>query len=275
MAINGIDEGRFKEVTFTEDQLEELEFAGLLHDIGKLVIPDAVLDKQNKLTDDRMRIIEYRFSFAREQIRTRAGGALTPAVREELKRMDHYLTELKRINIPRGMKDEDLALLEEIRGRTFTDVDGKEQTLLTDFEYENLSVRRGNLTASERQQIENHIVETWDMLKTIPWPKYLRRIPNIASTHHEKLDGVGYPWKLEGDEIPLAGKILAVADIFEALTAQDRPYKPPIPIPRAIEIVRSEVEAGHLDKDIFDIFLKYKVYAEHLNEETGKIKLPV
>ncbi|HLG42712.1 MAG TPA: HD domain-containing phosphohydrolase, partial [Planctomycetota bacterium] len=176
-------------------------------------------------------------------------------------------------NIPRGVSDADLALLDEARRVRFTGSDGTEQPLLTDFEHENLSIKRGNLTAKERGQIERHIVETWEILRTIPWPKNLRMIPNIAATHHEKLNRSGYPWKLGADEIPLGGKILAIADIFEALTAQDRPYKPPIPFDKTCAIIREEISQGKLDADVFEIFLKYRVYRQHLDAETGKIAI--
>jgi HD-GYP domain-containing protein (c-di-GMP phosphodiesterase class II) len=253
----------FRGATFTEAQLEELEYAGLLHDIGKLAVPDAVLDKRNKLTDEQMKILEYRFAFARQ--------SLPP---ETASKLDGWLREIRRINVPRGVSDADLTLLEEVRRVRFVDADGTEQPLLTDFEHENLAIRRGNLTPKERAQIERHIVETWEILRTIPWPKYLRRIPNMAATHHEKLDGSGYPWKFKADEIPLGGKILAIADIFEALTAQDRPYKPPIPFDKTCAIIRDEIAHGKLDGELFEIFLRHKVYRQHLNEETGKISIP-
>lgn len=248
---------------FTEAELEELEYAGLLHDIGKLAVPDAVLDKRNKLTDEQIKIIEYRFAFARSKV--------SPDVAAKL---DGWLQEIRRINVPRGVSDADLELLEQVRRIRFVDVDGTEQPLLSDGEHENLAIRRGNLTPRERAQIERHIVETWEILRTIPWPKHLRKIPNVAATHHEKLDGSGYPWGLRGDEIPLGGKILAIADIFEALTAQDRPYKPPIPFDKACAIIREEVAKGKLDGELFEIFLKFKVYRHHLDTETGKIALP-
>lgn len=258
-----IHEMGFRGLAFTEAELEELEYAGLLHDIGKLAVPDAVLDKRNKLTDEQTKILEYRFAFARRSV--------APDIASKL---DGWLQEIRRINVPRGVSEADLALLEEVRRVRFVDVDGTEQPLLTDLEHENLAIRRGNLTAKERAQIERHIVETWEILRTIPWPKYLRRIPNIAATHHEKLDGSGYPWKLKESEIPIGGKILAIADIFEALTAQDRPYKPPVPFDKTCAIIREEVASGKLDGELFEIFLKFKVYRQHLDVETGKISLP-
>lgn len=261
--INLVAKEKGREPPFTEEMLEELEYGALLHDIGKMAVPDAVLDKRNKLTDDQLKIIEYRFALIR------ARGPVSPEMDEKLTR---WLEAIRRINIPRGVSDEDAKILDEIRAFTFVDIDGKEKPLLDEYEYESLSVRRGNLTVSERKAIERHVSETWEILKRIPWTRPLRKVPNIAATHHERLDGSGYPWGLRGDEIPLGGKILAITDVFEALTAQDRPYKPAIPVDQAIQIIEEQVNKGQMDRELFDLFVKNKLYKVHINEETGRIK---
>lgn len=260
MNLTAKEKGR--EPPFTEEMLEELEYGALLHDIGKLAVPDAVLDKRNKLTDEQMKIIEYRFALIRK-------GPLTPQMDERLTR---WLEAIRRINVPRGVSDEDLRLLDEIRAFRFVDIDGKEKPLLDDYEYESLAVRRGNLTVSERKAIERHVSETWEILKRIPWTRSLRKVPNIAATHHERLDGSGYPWGLKGDEIPLGGKILAITDVFEALTAQDRPYKPAMPVAEALRIIEEQVSRGQMDRELFDLFVKNKLYKVHISEETGRVK---
>lgn len=238
---------------FSAEQMEELEYGALLHDIGKLAVPDAILDKRNKITDDQLKIIEYRLAYAQ------ATNRLDAAARAR------FWEHIKKCNIPsQKMNDDDLKALDEIRKLTIVDIDGTEKPILSDFEFENLSIRYGNLTNSERLAIEKHVSETWEILKTIPWARHLRRVPNFAGTHHEKIDGTGYPWKLKGDEIPIGGKILAITDIFEALTAQDRPYKKAMSAAEAIKILEDLVKAGKLDRAMFELFVKHKLYSVHI-----------
>lgn len=241
-------------------ELKVLRYAALLHDIGKIAVPEAVLDKQNKLLDSEIRAIEYRLAWAKTQ------GKNAGAV-------DAWLVALRRINIPRGLSDEDKKTLDAVRAETFIDLDGQTRPLLTDYEYENLAIARGNLTGKERKQIEQHIVDTWEILKRIPWPRDFRWVANLAACHHEKIDGSGYPWKLKGDEIPIGGQILAIVDIFEALTAKDRPYKPAIPVDKAIAIVQAEVDRGALNAKLWKLFLDRKLY-ELFTGEGGFVQRP-
>jgi HD-GYP domain-containing protein (c-di-GMP phosphodiesterase class II) len=272
--INQHPDGAFPGVEFTPEQLEELEYGALLHDIGKLSVPDAVLDKRNKLTLDQLRIIEYRFGYVRQSLMAKKGGREDEETRKTFALLAKFWEVIKRCNIPsQKMPEEDLRALEEIRAFTFVDIDGIEKPLLSEFELENLSIRYGNLTASERKAIEKHVEETWEILKTIPWAKHLRRVPNIAGTHHEKTDGSGYPWKLKASEIPLGGKILGITDIFEALTAQDRPYKRPMLASEANQILSEMVGQGKLDRDLFELFVKHKLYSVHI-DENGRIRMP-
>src|SRR5204863_10072023 len=221
--------------------------AALLHDIGKIAVPEAVLDKHNKLLDSEIESIAYRLALAKVQ-------------RKPAEKIDAWIAAIRRINIPRPLSPDDRKMLGEILAERFTDVDGQEKPLLTAREFENLAIERGNLTAAERKQIEQHIVDTWEILKRIPWPRDFRRVANIAACHHEKINGSGYPWKLKGDEVPLGGQILAIVDIFEALTAKDRPYKPAIPVEKAIAIVQDEVNKGALNPKLWQLFLDRKLY---------------
>jgi HD-GYP domain-containing protein (c-di-GMP phosphodiesterase class II) len=251
--INAHPDGAFPQVDFTPEQIEELEYGALLHDIGKLAVPDAILDKRNKITDDQLKIIEYRLAYA--QVTNRIDSATR----------QRFWDHIKKCNIPsQKMNEEDVKALDEIRKLKILDIDGIEKPILSDFEYENLAIRYGNLTNSERQAIEKHVSETWEILKTIPWARHLRRVPNFSGTHHEKIDGSGYPWKLKGDEIPLGGKILAITDIFEALTAQDRPYKKAMSATEAIKILEDLVKGGKLDRSLFELFVKYRLYSVHI-----------
>ncbi len=245
-------------VRFTSGQIKELKYAALLHDIGKIGVPEAVLDKQNKLQDGELEAIEYRLRYA-------------AARGKPAEKMRQYAEVVRRANIPSGLADEDARALLQMRAELFTDADGLEKPLLTDREYECLSVRRGSLTEAERRQIERHVLDTWEILKSIPWPRDFRGVPNIAGCHHEKSDGSGYPWRLRGQEIPLCGQILALVDIFEALTASDRPYKPALPIDRALDVLRQEVDKGRLNPAIWRLFLDRKIYAIYA-DGTGYVR---
>ncbi|HYF01367.1 MAG TPA: HD domain-containing phosphohydrolase [Planctomycetota bacterium] len=259
-AVNDSPPDLFGGLRFSPVQIRELRYAALLHDIGKIAVPEAVLDKQNKLLDSEIRAIEYRFAYA-------GVTGKDPAL------MKAWIEAVRRINIPRGLSPDDKALLEKIRAERFRDLDGQERPLLSDYEIENLAIERGNLTTLERRQIEQHIVDTWEILKRIPWPRDYRWVANLAACHHEKINGSGYPWKLKGDEIPVGGQILAIVDIFEALTAKDRPYKPAIPVDKAIAIVQAEVDRGALNAKLWKLFLDRRLY-DLFRDNTGFVHRP-
>jgi HD-GYP domain-containing protein (c-di-GMP phosphodiesterase class II) len=259
-ALNEAPDGEFGGLRFSPIEIRELRYAALLHDIGKIAVPEAILDKQNKLLDSEIRAIEYRLRYAE-----RTG--------KPKEKVDAWVAAVKRANIPRGLAPDDKKLLDELRAEKFADVDGQERALLTDLEYENLAIERGNLTNGERKVIEHHIVDTWEILKRIPWPRDFRHVANIAACHHEKINGSGYPWKLKGDEVPIGGQILAIVDIFEALTAKDRPYKPAIPVDKAIAIVQGEVDRGALNAKLWKLFLDRRLHGL-FTDETGFVHRP-
>jgi HD-GYP domain-containing protein (c-di-GMP phosphodiesterase class II) len=259
-AINDSGPELFDGRRFTETEIKELRYAALLHDIGKIAVPEAVLDKHNKLLDSEIETIVYRLALAKTQGKPAA-------------RIDQAIAAIRRINVPKPLAPEDRKLLGEIMADTFTDVDGQVRPLLTAHEFENLAIERGNLTSAERKQIEQHIVDTWEILRRIPWPRDFRHVANIAACHHEKINGSGYPWKLKGDEVPFGGQILALVDIFEALTAKDRPYKPAIPVDKAIQILQEEVDKGALNPKLWKLFLDRKLYSL-FTDETGFVHRP-
>ncbi|HEB84467.1 MAG TPA: GAF domain-containing protein [Bacteroidetes bacterium] len=271
--INEVDEGPFADVHFNRDELEELRIAAWMHDTGKITTPEYVVDKSNKLETifDRIDLLRTRWDVIRlarelEVEREKGGagakGAGAKRVKEaeeklaaDLAAMGEDLAFLERTNTGgEFMADDKIERLQAIAARTYG-VDGETHPFLTDDEVYNLSIRKGTLTAEEREIINNHAMMTIKILNELPWPKKLRRVPEFAGAHHEKLDGSGYPLGLTADQISLQARIMAVADIFEALSAKDRPYKKPMPLSQAIKILGFMVKDNHIDKDVVDLFI--------------------
>ena len=276
-AINEEQEGPFAKIIFTPEQMEELRMAGWLHDIGKIGVKESVLEKSTKLTAAELNAINERFDVIkacrvrrfliakcellegddqkREDIRT-----LEQELNTDLRTLEDESTFLRRINEPGMMQNQDIENLRTIAEKTFVDLNGDERYYLTAHEYENLSVLRGNLTTSEYKEIQSHVEHTLDILRKIPFTKDLQNIPTYAAAHHELLDGTGYPYGLKGDEIPLQARIMCIADIFDALSSQDRPYKKAMPLEKSLEILVQQAEGNKLDKSIVDLFLRKKLY---------------
>lgn len=269
-----VTHGPYAAYGLTPEEWYELEVAGGLHDIGKVVTPVHVMDKSTKLETiyDRIGEIRARFDVLRAEAdlayyRAIAAGAdLAAAARErEATRaaLDDDLAFLEACNIgSESLADGDLARLEAVAARPYPGAGGP-PTLLSAEELANLSVRRGTLTAAERQIINDHMVHTVDMLEALPWPKHLARVPHIAGTHHERMDGTGYPRGLRKHEISPLGRMMAIADIFEALTAQDRPYKPPKPVSESLAIMARMSRDHHIDHELFELFVTSGVYRDY------------
>jgi HD-GYP domain-containing protein (c-di-GMP phosphodiesterase class II) len=266
-AVNLAPPEAFGGMRYSRDQIKELRYAALLHDIGKIAVPEAVLDKKNKLTDEALRAIEYRFHYWKQKLAAEGDPA------GDLARIPRYLDHVRKVNVPTPLAQADSGLLAQVRAARFVDVDGVERPLLTDDEFAALAVERGNLTPGERKQIEQHIVDTWEILKRVPWPRYVARVPHIAACHHEKPNGLGYPWGFRSADIPMGGKILAIVDIFEALTAKDRPYKPAIPIEKALKILDDEEARGGIDSKLYQLFKDKHIY-KLFESETGFVTRP-
>lgn len=274
-AVNDCTDGPLAETVFDEDQLDELRLAAWMHDIGKITTPEWVVDKPTKLTTiyDRIDLLRARYAWIAAELEARyqrrradrleQGGSIDPAesaAHEDLRReLDGDLEFLQRANLPgEFMEDADLDRVRQIAARRYAE---DLPTPLTEEELENLTIRKGSLTDSERQKINDHAAMSIRMLETIPFTRKLAQVPGIAGAHHEKLDGSGYPRGLTGDEISLQARILALVDIFESLSADDRPYRSkPIPPKVVLRILTEEVEAGHLDRDVFDLFLREELY---------------
>ncbi len=274
-ALSETKEGRYADVSFTEEQMRELRYAGLLHDFGKIGVREHVLVKANKLYPMELEVVKSRFALIKRTIQSeyqekmlqRALDGNTEEVeklREEmnarLAETDSLLEFILRSDVPTMMEDGAFDDLMKLGGTTYRDLDGTEKPYLTPYELKCLSLRRGNLTPEERKEIESHVSHSYNFLVQIPWTRNLRGIPEIAHGHHEKINGKGYPRGLKEEEIVLQAKIMCVCDIFDALTASDRPYKKAAPLEKAIQILKFEVKDQHLDPELVDIFVKKKVY---------------
>jgi HD-GYP domain-containing protein (c-di-GMP phosphodiesterase class II) len=256
--INTVDYGAYKDFTFSDEALKELYIAGMLHDVGKIGVREYVLMKRNKLSDDSIDRIRWRYKYIRKLLeddpsKSEIWGIVPNEIDEALKKMEA-------INLGGFLKDEDKAFLDQFKDLSLTDLDGSTIPFLTPDEYEFMSVVRGNLTNSERKEINDHAVHTLNILTGIEWTRNLKLVPQIAADHHEKLNGYGYPNGKKAEELEIGSRILAVADVFDALTAKDRPYKPAIPIDKSIEILEDDASKGGLDPELVAIFKNERAY---------------
>lgn len=270
--------GPYQDVRWTDDDLRELEYASVLHDFGKIGVREEVLVKAKKLYPSQLDVIRTRFGMAAraleidllrrklEAIRRGATEAELAALDGEVATrraaLDSALALVVDANEPKVIRGGDFQRIEEISRETYCDHEGRVATLLTDAEVIALSIPRGSLTPTEFDEIRSHVVHTFEFLSQIPWGRKLRRVAHIAGAHHERLDGTGYPHRLHGSEIPLQSKIMAVSDIFDALTAADRPYKKAVPVGRALDILGMEVNDGHVDAELVRVFAEAKVWEE-------------
>ncbi len=264
---------KFSNLSLSPEHIREVRYAALLHDFGKIGVPEAILVKANKLSDERLEILRYRFELHKERLRRQAVEQELdllhhqPMDQEVARRrvhrrlekqeaiLDQYYQWLESANNPNVLSQGDYQHLEEIRAYAFQELDGSCDGIITEQDLQALSIRRGSLTLEERRQIEAHVVFTTEFLDVLPWPPELAGIPQIAGAHHERVDGSGYPLGLAGEQIPLASRVMAVCDVFDALTAMDRPYKPSMSNERAFEILYDEAERGLLDQDLVNIFI--------------------
>lgn len=276
LEINKVKDGPLSAYRFDKHKLRELRYAALLHDIGKLGVRESILKKDRRLTDDRLESIVSRFRFFKEVLKHKAfrqtlnqmlmgmGNVNKDQVEAQLKKdvsdLDEVLNFILQINSRGRLDDPEYEQLSKIKDMSLEDVEGTVHRYLSEDEFDNLSVRRGNLTPKERQEIEEHAVHTYNILASMPWLPEYSNVPEIAGGHHERMNGSGYPNNLVGDKIPIGAQILAILDIYEALTASDRPYKPPVPIDKALKILELEAEADHLNKEIVKLFIEKEVY---------------
>ncbi len=284
--INRTETGLWGRVHFTPDELNELRIAAWMHDVGKITTPEYVVDKATKLETicDRIKVVQTRYEVFKRDAEISALkkkldllssedgngdeiAAVDEALQRELKELQEEIDFIAQCNTGgEFMADEDIARLQEIASRTYQ-VDGEDHPRLTENEVYNLSIRKGTLTEEELQIMHNHAAVSIKMLSQLPFSRKLRRVPEYAGGHHEMLNGKGYPQELAAEQLPLQARIMAVADIFEALTAPDRPYRKPMPLSQALKIIGFMVKDGELDSKIADLFVESGLVTRYAEKE--------
>jgi HD-GYP domain-containing protein (c-di-GMP phosphodiesterase class II) len=279
IATNKIAVGRFADMHFDDDALREMRYAALLHDFGKVAVPEYIFGKAKKLPDGKLDAIRLRFLLAMNQIESLAarrkfellqsGVAIDDRLMLEVDadcatragELQALLTTVESANEPRVVAADVGALLDSILGKTYRDIED-ERPLLDTAEFEFLRIPRGSLSNEERQKMEQHVTQSFYFLREIPWAKTpWRNVPDLAYGHHEHLDGTGYPRGLKNDEIAPQVRMLTISDVYDALTAKDRPYKAAMPVERALDILVKEfAQRGKVDAELLDVFIAGKVY---------------
>ena len=276
--VDRADSGVFEGVRFTRRDLQELEYAALLHDFGKIGVREQVLVKAKKLYPHELAQVRARFDYAIKELEADvlgrkvaamlagAGGVDLAVFDGELEARRAELDDAWRViseaNEPTVLSEGDFTRIAELGTRVYTCPDGAHAPLLKPGEVTSLQVTRGSLNGEEIDEIRSHVVHTYNFLSRIPWGKNFLRIPEIAGAHHEKLNGTGYPKGISSEQIPLQSKIMTIADIYDALTARDRPYKKAVPVERALAILGFEVKDGNIDADLVRAFAEAEVYRE-------------
>ena len=277
--IDRIDSGQFAEVKFTVDQVREIRYASLLHDFGKVGVREQVLIKEKKLYPMQLETIRGRFEYVMKSIENDANRRKVDYLLEhgrdgyeqfaaqvdaesaaQIGKLQKDFAFIAQSNEPTVLPEGDFQYLQQLAQSDFTNIRGERKRLVDPEEARILSIRKGNLDAAERIEIESHVTHTFNFLMKIPWTRDLSKVADIAYAHHEKLNGRGYPRKLTANDIPLQSRMMAISDIYDALTASDRPYKRAISTDRALDILKMEVGDGLLDPALVDTFIETKVY---------------
>ncbi len=295
--VNSVGSGELQLIQFSDRQLREIRYAALLHDFGKISVPTEIIQKAKKLYPHQLTEINHRFNLLRrtwelESSHQKNNYLLNPPLgfqhqsgdnclhcgylqqldldlQTRLDRLQSYWELLNQLNEPNVIStpefaeklDTVIADLQQLAKYNYLDLDGNFQPLLTTEEIEQLLIPRGTLTLAERLIVESHVSHTYDFLCKIPWTKQLQSVPQIAGAHHEKLDGSGYPNRLTAVKIPIQSQIMAIADIYDALTASDRPYKPKLSLDRTLAILHQEAGAGKLNTNLLALFEQRQVYS--------------
>jgi HD-GYP domain-containing protein (c-di-GMP phosphodiesterase class II) len=287
-------DGRLRSISFNGQQLQEIRYASLLHDFGKVGVAESVLQKEKKLYPEQLQSIrdrlllmqrQWQLECAHEKYQQLLQGKLVhqdqadcphcqqvwgldQTLQVKLDRLAQHWALISQLNEPQVLRRQDFGEsienitkdLQELASCCYQDAAGDWQPVITAVEIEQLLIPRGTLTLAERNQIQAHVVHTYDFLKQIPWTRHLQGVPGIARSHHEKLDGTGYPQGLMAVEIPIQSQMMAIADIYDALTASDRPYKPRLSIEKSLAILQQEADQQKINPDLLELFARRQVY---------------
>ncbi|HEY2919638.1 MAG TPA: HD domain-containing phosphohydrolase, partial [Candidatus Binatia bacterium] len=260
-------------------EMKEIRYASLLHDFGKVGVREEVLVKAKKLYPMQLDLVQQRFAYARkalehEQSERKLAYLLEKGredflarqavfqreLEEQLRELDEFFGFVVKCNEPTVLREGNFERLSELAARQFVDPEGYGYPLLTAQEVKLLSISKGNLDERERRQIESHVNHTMSFLRQIPWTREIKNIPTIASAHHEKLDGTGYPHNLSASEIPFQSKMMTISDIYDALSATDRPYKKAVRSDQALDILFDEAKQGLVDPKLLRLFREAEIY---------------
>jgi response regulator RpfG family c-di-GMP phosphodiesterase len=283
--VDRADTGTYASVRFSAEQMKEIRYAALLHDFGKVGVREDVLVKAKKLYPLQLDLIGHRFDYLYKELEVRMErekvrllmeldrpealeriASLQEEYRLRRNQMESGFEAILKANEPTVLPEGEFGRLFEIAGQKYCDPRGVERPILTPEEVHYLSIPKGSLSADERAQIESHVVHSFNFLLQIPWTKQIREIPRIVRAHHEKLNGTGYPYQLRSDEIPVQAKIMTICDIFDALSASDRPYKKAVAPERALNILEMSVKDQELDPELYRLFFEAKIF--HLADKS-------
>jgi HD-GYP domain-containing protein (c-di-GMP phosphodiesterase class II) len=278
-AVDRCDAGPYRDVHFTPKDIREIRYASILHDFGKVGVREEVLVKAKKLYPSQLELVRKRYLYIRKAVELEAYRKKLDFVlrngnqsfeeffaqidaehHEQFQTLDNFLQLILQANEPTVLPEKTSEKLGEIAGWSFEDPTGPAEALLAPEEVRLLSIPKGSLDDGERMQIESHVIHSFRFLSQIPWTKELKNVPEIARAHHEKLDGSGYPYRMKAEDIPFQSKMMTISDIYDALTARDRPYKRAVPMERALNIIGDEVKSQLLDPVLFKLFLDAKIY---------------
>jgi HD-GYP domain-containing protein (c-di-GMP phosphodiesterase class II) len=276
-AVTKIEVGKFKDVFLSDDQLKELRYACLLHDFGKVGVREHILIKAKKLIPGQLEVIQARFEFVERSVQMKYATEKLEAIRRgrgdastltdidrrleaELAQLNLWIHGIIEANEPTVLPQDKASMLQFLSQQSYQDMAGNTLPMLDPQEFRFLSIKKGTLDPQERLEMEAHVTHSFHFLTKIPWTPLMRHIPEIAYGHHEKLDGTGYPRGLTAEQIPLQARMMTISDIYDALTAQDRPYKRAVSTSTALDILHSEAGDGKLDKDLLDVFVTNRIY---------------
>ena len=283
-AVAEITEGRFKDFSMTADQRYELYIAAWLHDCGKVATPPHVVDKSTKLETifDRIELVKTRMellkrdaeiAFLKRKLNGQKSDTFDEEYKETVRQIEENMAFLETCNVGGEFMKPELQDRVNSIGEQQVNLYGKKQNFLTDEELKNLNIPKGTLLPEEREIINDHIVITIEMLEQLPYPKHLKNVPEFAGGHHEKMDGTGYPKGLKANQMSTQAKMMAIADIYEALTAADRPYKDGKKLSTAMRIMGFMKNDYHIDEDLFEIFVKSGVYKKYAEDYVAKTQI--